>query len=293
MTSPDHPRRARRAWPLVAVAVAVALVCAFAASRPWVDVPDTAATVDVAADENAAAAVAPAALALPEHARVLIFGDSWTYGSAASAPELGYAYAIGRNLGWETIVDGVRGSGYLKPGFGGGTFGQRIAALDPALDPDLVIVQGSINDRAAGEVGYRDAVTAAWDALAALYPGASFVILGPAPHVLPVGTETARIDRDLGELAATRGWWYVSPVEEEWITAANYASVIDSTIGRSHPSTAGHAYLASRLAQDLAGLSQTSDAAADVPVELTPDGETLDDGHADDETPVDQTPGEQ
>ena len=81
---------------------------------------------------------------------MLIFGDSWTYGSAANAPELGYAYVLGGTLGWETIVNGVRGSGYLKPGLDGGTFGERIAALDPALDPDLVIVQGSINDRAQG-----------------------------------------------------------------------------------------------------------------------------------------------
>ena len=47
---------------------------------------------------------------------MLVFGDSWTYGSAASLPTLGYAYVLGERLGWETTVDGVRGSGYLKPG---------------------------------------------------------------------------------------------------------------------------------------------------------------------------------
>ena len=120
----------------------------------------------------------PAALALPEQPRVLVFGDSWTYGSAASLPTLGYAYVLGERLGWETTVDGVRGSGYLKPGPDGGSYGERIAALDPALDPDLVIVEGSINDRRLPATGYRDAV-AAWDALAALYPEAAIVILGP------------------------------------------------------------------------------------------------------------------
>jgi lysophospholipase L1-like esterase len=259
MTSPERRRSVRRAWPLAAVAVAIALVCAFAAWRPWAPV------VAVAGGEDVAGSVAPAALVLPDQPRVLIFGDSWTYGSAASAPELGYAYVLGRNLGWDTVVNGVRGSGYLKPGIDGGTFGERIAALDPALNPDLVLLQGSINDRAQGAAGYREAVTAAWDALAATYPRAQIVIVGPAPQALPVQAATQRIDRDLGELAAARGWWYVSPLAEGWITEANYASVIDTTIGRNHPSTAGHTYLAGRLAEDLVGLSQTPDAAGELP----------------------------
>ena len=79
--------------------------------------------------------------------RVLIFGDSWVYGSAAIVPTLGFAYLLGESEGWDTIVDGVRGSGYLKPGLDGGSYRERIAALDPALDPDLIIVEGSINDR--------------------------------------------------------------------------------------------------------------------------------------------------
>lgn len=258
MTSSTAPRRTRRAWPIVVVALAVALVCAFAVLRPFVSAP----TAQLAAGAGITAVVDAEPLALPPEPRVLIFGDSWTYGSAASDPTLGYAYVIGANLGWDATVNGVPGSGYLKPGLTGPAFGERIDALDPALDPDLIIVQGSINDRAQGTAGYREAVTAAWDALAALYPDASFVILGPAPHVLPVGAETARIDRDLGELAGARGWWYISPLGEQWITDANYLDVIDTGVGRNHPSTAGHAYLAERLADDLAGMMATVDAAA-------------------------------
>ncbi|KQZ25548.1 hypothetical protein ASD43_09580 [Microbacterium sp. Root553] len=185
---------------------------------------------------------------------MLVFGDSWTYGSAATEPTLGYAYVLAGLLDGETIVDGVRGSGYLKPGIDGPAFGERIAALDPTLTPDLVILQGSINDRAQGAAGYREAVTAAWDAMAAKYPEATIVVLGPAPHELPVGTETARIDTDLGDLAAARGWWYISPIAQNWITAQNYLSVIDVEVGRKHPSTDGHHYLAEKLAAALAEL---------------------------------------
>ncbi|PVE96150.1 SGNH/GDSL hydrolase family protein [Microbacterium sp. TPD7012] len=212
-----------------------------------------AAPVGASADGegSAASVVAPAPLSLPDHPRVLVFGDSWTYGSAATDPTQGYAYVLAGLVGGETIVDGVRGSGYLKPGLDGPTFGERIALLDPALAPNLIIIQGSINDRAQGVTGYREAVTAAWDALTAKYPEASIVVLGPAPHELPVGAATARIDTDLSELAAARGWWYISPIALDWITDQNYLDVIDVDFGHKHPSTEGHRYLAERLAAAL------------------------------------------
>lgn len=215
--------------------------------RPWVP---AALDAPIFASEDVVM-VAPAPLVLPEHPRILVFGDSWTYGSAATEPTLGYAYLLSDLMDGETIVDGIRGSGYLRPGIDGPSFGDRIAALDPAIDPDLVIVQGSINDRAQGAEGYRQAVTAAWDALAALYPEAAIVVLGPAPHELPVGTGTARIDHDLSVLAGARGWWYISPVEEQWITEQNYLDVIDVDLGRQHPSNAGHRYLAEKVAASL------------------------------------------
>lgn len=252
--APAHRPR----WPLLVLVIGIALVCTFALWRPW----NTATTQPVAAGEDTAVAP-PLPLALPDRAvKALVFGDSWTYGSAASLPTLGYAYRLGADLDWDVTVDGVRGSGYLKPGIDGGSYGERIAALDPALSPDLVIVQGSINDRRLPAEGYREAVTAAWDALAARYPAASFVILGPAPQVLPVQRATARIDRDLAALAAARGWWYISPIAEGWVSAENYAAVIDTGIGRNHPSTSGHTYLAERLEAALRALSARTDAAA-------------------------------
>lgn len=255
-----RPFARRPWWLLVGSLVAVVAVCAIAVFRAWASPAEP--VVPVAQAE--AVALAPTPLALPEDATVLIFGDSWTYGSAATAPSLGFAYLIGEKLGWDAVVDGVRGSGYLKPGLDGGSFGERIAALDPDLDPDLVIVQGSINDRRLYPDGYRDAVTAAWDSLAALYPEATVVILGPAPQVLPVEKATSRIDADLAELAAARGWWYISPVAEEWITPANYDAVIDaSDVGRDHPSTEGHSHLAERLAEALDRLAEGSGVTAD------------------------------
>lgn len=243
-------RRSLRTTAIFVVFAAAVAAVVLGVLRPWV--PASIESPILASEE--VVSVAPAPLVLPEHPHVLVFGDSWTYGSAASDPTLGYAYLLAGLLGGETTVDGVRGSGYLKPGIDGPTFVERIAALDPALDPDLVIIQGSINDRASGVAGYREAVTAAWDALAATYPDATIVVLGPAPHELPVGGATARIDQDLAALAGGRGWWYISPVQEEWITDQNYLTVIDVDLGNKHPSTEGHRYLAEKVAAALAEL---------------------------------------
>ena len=255
--------RARRPWLVLAgVAIAVAVVCVLGLSRP------SPASTPSVADAEQAAAVAAAPLALPEHPRVLVFGDSWVYGSAANVPTLGFAYVAAAALEWDAVIDGVRGSGYLKPGIDGPAYGERIAALDPALDPDLVIIEGSINDRRLYPTGYRSAVNAAWDLLAARYPDARVVVLGPAPQVLPVERATGLIDRDLSALAAERGWLYISPIAQGWIDEGNYAAVIDSTpLGNDHPSTEGHAYLATRLADALASLAGDNGIVADAPLE--------------------------
>ena len=249
--TPTATRRRVRVSGLVIAVLLVIAALAIGVLRPWAPLP---AAAPVGAGEEPAA-IAPAPLLLPENPRILVFGDSWTYGAAATEPTLGYAYVLAELLGGETVVDGVRGSGYLKPGLDGPAFGERIAALDPALDPDLVIIQGSINDRAQGAAGYREAVTAAWDVLASLYPDAQIVVLGPAAHELPVGAGTARIDADLGDLAAARGWWYISPVAEKWITEQNYLDVIDVDLGRKHPSTDGHRYLAEKVAAAISELT--------------------------------------
>lgn len=200
---------------------------------------------------------APRPLTLPEHPRVLVFGDSWTYGSAATVRTEGYAYVLADLIGGTTVVDGVRGSGYMKPGMDGPAFGERIARLDPGLLPDLVIVQGSINDRWRPATGYDRTVEAAWNLLAEKFPNAAVVVLGPAPQVLPVQKATARMDRDLQRLAGARSWWYVSPVQQKWITPENYGWIIDTGAGKNHPTTAGHRYLAEKLADALDAMHAT------------------------------------
>ena len=69
-------------------------------------------------------------------------------------------------------------------------------------------------------------------------------------------------------LAADRGWWYISPIADEWITEANRLDVIDTSVfGNDHPSTEGHAYLADRVAEAIREISGETGIVADAPVD--------------------------
>lgn len=248
MTLRELVRRRRTA--LIAVgSLVVALTMLLVISRPWMPPGDDQL---LAAGQDG---VSPAPLVLPEHPRLLVFGDSWTYGSAATEPTKGYAYLLAGLVHGTTIVDGVRGSGYQKPGIDAPDYGARIKMLDAGIDPDAIIIEGSINDRREDAAAFPAAVSAAWDALTAAFPDVPIIVLGPTPHELPVGGSTARIDRDLARLAAQRAWWYISPVQEQWITQENYLRLIDVDAGRKHPTDAGHKYLAKKVHEALARFS--------------------------------------
>lgn len=251
------PRLTTRAFACLAAGAVVGLAgCAqlpdyegSPADAPWL--PDPAERVEAFGDDAGGAGAGSSGE--PE---LLIFGDSWTVGLAATTEYGGYAYLTGDLLDWPTVVAGESGSGYLRPGHAGGTYGTRILALDPDIDPDIVVIQGSINDRNQPFTGYSRAVRGAWAALEARFPDAQLVVLGPAPHLLPIDEGVQRADDLLQLNAAAEDLTYISPIDEGWITEENFDAVIDtSPEGNYHPSDAGHAHLADLLAAHLADLA--------------------------------------
>lgn len=188
---------------------------------------------------------------------MLVFGDSWTHGLAATDAAHAYPHLTGEILGWDVDAIGENGSGYLHPGQNGGFYGTRVAELDPDLEPDVIVVQGSINDRGESLSALPRAAKAVWQAFEHTYPDADLVILGPAPSVLPIEENVEKIDEALSQLAADEGLDYVSPIAEGWLTDDNIGDYIDASAA-NHPSDEGHAYLAERLAADLSQLDLLS-----------------------------------
>ena len=137
---------------------------------------------------------------------------------------------------------GVRGSGYVARGAAGPSAERVDAAV--ALDPDLVVVQGSLNDSGA-DPGQLDRATA--DTLARLREtaddGTAVLVVG-APHT--PGTDPAVIERINAAIAAAAdaaGLPFVDPARENWTDPADPEIWAD----RLHPNDAGHHLLAEAL----------------------------------------------
>jgi lysophospholipase L1-like esterase len=173
---------------------------------------------------------------------VTFLGDSWTEGIGATALR-GYAVRTALRLGWEFHELGVGGSGYVQAGRGS-TFDERVDRA-VATDPDVLVVQGSINDRK----GPLDALgPAALRTLAHLHR-----VVGPDTVVLVLGasytpgTERAVIDdiNDAIAAAAERaGFRFVDPAAAGWSDPARP----DIWWDENHPNDTGHQKIADRLA---------------------------------------------
>jgi lysophospholipase L1-like esterase len=222
-------------WPLVVSGLIGALVAVA------VIVATTGGTGGVRS-ASSARPVATTAEPQPEaEPRVAFIGDSWTEGIGATALD-GYAVVTADRLGWDSEVLGVGGSGYVATGRGS-TFEQRIDRA-VAFDPDVVVVQGSINERAtdlgvlsgAAERTLDELRNKVDDDARILVVGASYV---PGEDVDVV----AGINRTIGAAAARVGLPFVNPAVENWTDPADASIWADSR----HPNDLGCQEVADHL----------------------------------------------
>ena len=208
-------------------------------------------------------------LALPEQPRVLIFGDSWVYGSAAIVPDARASPTCSASeLGWDTVVDGVRGSGYLKPGTRRRLLRRAHRRPRPGARPRPRDRRG-IDQRPAapgdGLPGGRDRRVGR--ARRRCYPEARDRDPRPGSAGAP-GRGGDRAHRRRPRRARRRTRLVVHLADRRGVDHARQLRRASSTpaIGRDHPSTGGHAYLATRLAEALAThRARATDVVADAP----------------------------
>ena len=199
------------------------------------------------------AAPPPAASSTPDAQRELfVWGDSYAAGDGADSPSNSFAFRLGDLLGWPTQVNAMGGTGYIDPGDYAGsdrTYSARLALVPGTIDADLVVVEGGFNDRDRQISQVGPAATAFFQALRVKAPNARIVAVGA---MAPDPTEpqlSAAVNAVIAQAARAQGVAFIDPVAENWITVDNAATYV--ALDGRHPSDAGHAYFASRLAADL------------------------------------------
>jgi lysophospholipase L1-like esterase len=180
-----------------------------------------------AADESAEAA---------RPRRVAFLGDSYTVGEVAD-PGHGYVDVTCADLQLQCVGFGQGGTGYTNPGESAGeaVFLDRVPDVAAAA-PDVVVVEGSIND--GGNAAVRPAAVAVFQALREQLPGAVVVALGPVNTPVDADEEVAR--RNVQAAATDAGVMFID--------AFDWVPVNDATLWEGiHPTTAGHALIAQQL----------------------------------------------
>jgi lysophospholipase L1-like esterase len=173
--------------------------------------------------------------------RITVIGDSWAEGIGATGLH-GYAILAGQQLNWDYTVLGVGGTGYVNDG-PGSTFADRIRqAVDS--DPDVIVVEGSVNDR---DSDTEDLTAAALRTLTQLRaqadPETQVVVIG-AFQTPGYGAKTVtRINHALEAAADHAGVDFVDPVAAHWIDPTDDLLWADE----NHPNDVGHQRIADRL----------------------------------------------
>lgn len=192
------------------------------------------------------------------------FGDGSTTGSALTALDT-YPSTLAAMLGIQDLyLNGVGGTGWLNAG-SQSTYGPRITADIAAWTgdaPDIVLLQGTVNDGAAAAANSTNLVTAVQASITAVraaWPHALLVVTGNIRPSAPLGGNDLTVNTAMISAASTAADLFIDASAEGWFsglghvgatTGTGNADVMDSS-DATHPTQLGADYIASRIARDI------------------------------------------
>jgi lysophospholipase L1-like esterase len=187
--------------------------------------------------------------------RLIVLGDSFTEDpDCRSFPSR--LMQLFKNL--DVWASGVGSTGYISPGTAGRTnFQGRVMADVIANRPEYVLVAGGINDTSNSSNDVYTAATQLYLTIRTNLPATKIFVVGPWWPRSPVDPNALRTMYALSNACVTAGiTQFIDNLSDPWITgyyslpgsgnAVNYTSS-DGT----HPTPAGHWYLAYRLAGEI------------------------------------------
>jgi acyl-CoA thioesterase-1 len=183
-------------------------------------------------------------------APVMMFvGDSFTVGSGPVQRWRTYASESARLLGWQPIIAGAGGTGYLNKGKVGRTF-QRSFEEELAWrpPPDLLVISGGHNDQRWSTAQVRRAAAKLLAEVRGRWPATRVVMVGPI-WLEDAPAKAYRVRDALAEVAGAAGVPFLDPMRRHWIRGRPSEVVLPDGV---HPTFAGHERIAEWLAGELA-----------------------------------------
>ena len=200
---------------------------------------------------SCAAASAPSRHDVPHTGtEVAFYGDSYTVGTGASAPEKRWSTIISAERGWHEFNPSVNGLGFInnRRVFGDGDVPSQVIADDP----DIVIVTLGLNDNFSydGAADHIHAqITDDLHRIATALPSAHIIVVEPFWYT----------DERPASVDVIDGWVHAAAVEigADWIPGASHW--MDGhpewrAADGLHPNDAGYAHIADQMDDALHGL---------------------------------------
>lgn len=190
--------------------------------------------------------------------RLICMGDSYTQGDNAADYLRGYARTLGKIFDVDSWASGIGGLGYLTGGGGGQTIRSRLATDLYPFNPDMVILAAGHNDNGFNAAQIEAELGLILDGIAENLPNAQVFVVGPIVESAALAADANYIGVRNGLSAAcvARGVSFFDPLTDPWftgqrtVTAGNASDFVSAD--NVHPSNAGHAYLAQRIAAKMA-----------------------------------------
>lgn len=177
------------------------------------------------------------------HLDVLVIGDSFTSGSRMSSGPT-WARQLADRYSWNYAQDAIDGTGFLARSTALNSITDRLQRDIDDLDPRVVIVAVGASDSDRFQIGTTvDGARRVMQRVKAGFPEAQLVMLSPfAPRPIP---EVEELESALRPVALEVGANYVD------VTRLFYRRPELNGADGTHPTDAGHAYLAREIAQRL------------------------------------------
>lgn len=193
---------------------------------------------------NSTRSAQPANLDTDDETIALTIGDSYTGGSDMnSGPTWEERLAVQR--GWVPVEDAVGGTGYIARSELGPSLQKRVGRTVAEFDPDVVLVAMGLNDSQHPNDAVIAGARSVLQRIDQGFPKADVVVLSPfSPRPIP---EVEQLEAELRKVAADLGLPYVD------VTAAFYDHPDLIGSDGTHPTDAGHRYLARYVGQRLPG----------------------------------------